>query len=166
MKKFFATVLVVLLSIAGFAATTVFKSPELGFGVSTPVTLTTDGPQQRTNSTGKSFTQTIFTGSQNNGDAYLVGVSEYPFPVVSEDLMRAANGFATATGGTIGETKTLTVSGQPALRATIVLTDKTKFLLLVTFKGSRAYQFAFGTTTGTAFDTPEVKAFFDSATIN
>jgi hypothetical protein len=156
--------LVVLLS--GFGATTVFRSPEYGFSVNVPVTLVADGPEQLTTDAGKQYVATNFTGGFDNGDTYLVGVSDYPFPVAPDDMQRVIAGVASSFSGTVTNTQSLTVSGQPALRATITLPDKTRFAYLVSFKNNRVFQFSFGTMTGTAFDSPEVKTFFDSATIN
>ena len=144
----------------------VFKSPELGFSIQAPVVLTTDGTEQHTTTSGKQFTQTVFTGGFDNGDTYFVCVSQYPFVVVQDDLQRAAEGFAAAIGGTVNDVRPTTVSGQPALRATISLPDKTtQFAYVAAYKGKRVFQFAVGTLSGTPLDSPKVNTFFESATI-
>jgi hypothetical protein len=90
-------------------------------------------------------------------------VTSYPFNLDQEDRRAFVDGYAAAINGTARDVPSLLVC---ALKATVTLPDKTRFAYLVTFTSHRVLQFAFSTTMGTPFDSPQVKAFFASATIN
>ena len=90
-------------------------------------------------------------------------MTSYPFNLDQEDRRAFVDGYAAAINGTARDVPSLLVC---ALKATVTLPDKTRFAYLVTFKSHRVFRFAFGTTMGTPFDSPQVKAFFASATIN
>jgi hypothetical protein len=142
-----------------------------GFTVDAPTTLKTDGPQDSTTNQGKPFTETIYTGTLANDDTYMVAVSQYGFQVAQTDLALGLEAFRVSTNGTITkQDSSLTVSGQPALMAFVdsdVKGRTLRFALLITYKGNKAFIFAFGTwldTTGT--DLEAVKTFFKSAALN
>ena len=141
-----------------------------GFTVDAPLTMTTDGPKAGTTTAGVAYTQTIYGAAQPNDDNYMVGVSEYPFQVEYADLDRGIEGFRAALDGTVTKTDTTTVSGNPAKMAIVdaVRNGRTiRFAILITYRGNKAFIFAFGTwmdTQGTNMD--EVKTFFTSARLN
>jgi hypothetical protein len=141
-----------------------------GFTVDAPMTLTTTGPETRTTHEGRPYTQTIYRGSLPNGDSYSVAVAEYSFQVTNEDLDRAIEGFRAAFNGTVTKTFDLQVSGQPA-KGAIIETQQNgrmlRFAFMVTYRGNKAFMFAFGTwldTQGTNME--DVKTFFSSARLN
>lgn len=141
-----------------------------GFTVDAPLTMTTDGPKAGTTNSGVAYTLTIYGAAQPNDDNYMVGVSEYPFQVEYADLDRGIEGFRAAVDGTVTKTNTATVSGNPAKMAVVeaVRNGRTiRFALLITYRGNKAFIFAFGTwmdTQDTNMD--EVKTFFTSARLN
>lgn len=137
------------------------KAPDNSFSVKAPAEFTSDGPKQLTTKTGISFTTTFYSG-WNNDSYYFVQSSTYPFTVVPEDLQRALDGYASELGGKVTDTQDLTVSGQPALEATVTSPEVT-FRYLVTFRGTHLFQLAYS---GTPFDSPEVQAFLESISIN
>lgn len=141
-----------------------------GFGVNTPVPLTTTGPEQRTTHTGAAFTQTIWIGIMPNTDAYMVSASVYPVAMVDEDLNRATNGFVQSIQGTVHLQKRMTVSGSPALMSSVSFKDDNGRELgaafLVTYKGNNAYMFAFISYKDVVSNETEFETFFNSISIN
>lgn len=141
-----------------------------GFTVNAPVTLKTAGPTQSTTNAGKTFTEIIYSAEMPNTDAYLVGVFQYPFQVADSDLALALEGFRKSMGGTVINQSPTTVSNQPALIADVESTTDgrtLRFAVEITYRGNKAFMFAFGTymdVAGTNSD--EVKTFFRSARLN
>lgn len=157
----------VLLVTAAFAST----QTKQGTTFDAPIVLTTNGPEAATTTQGKPFTETIYGGTLQNDDAYMVAVCEYGFQLDSNDLGRMTDGFATAKGvdGTILSRRGTTVSGLPA-EASVIDSKQgnrtLRFFLVTTVKGNKAYLYLFGTwmdTQGT--DTDAVKTFFESIAI-
>ena len=141
-----------------------------GFTVDAPLTMTTDGPKAGTTTAGVAYTLTVYGAAQPNDDTYMVAVSEYPFQVDPADLDRGVEGFRASMNGTVTKTDTATVSGNPAKMAIVESTNNgrtIRFALLITYRGNKAFIFAFGTwldTQDTNMD--EVKTFFTSARLN
>jgi len=173
LKSMIATV-ITLVALMGTALGATFNNPQLGVSVNVPVTLNlVEGdPSRGTTHAGQAYTQYIYSGSQPNEDAYIVGVHVYDSLTITDaDLDRAINGFAGAVNGTVSNVTEVNVSGQPAKTAYITLpADKNgrvlRFGYLVSYKGSRLYQFTFGTYLDTQSDMAEVAEFFRSASIN
>ena len=141
-----------------------------GFTINAPLELKTDGPTNNTTDAGKPFTQTLYSATMPNTDVYMVGVSAYNFAVDNADLDRGIEGFRGSLKGTVLSTTPFVVSGQPAKMAVIDAKDSNgrelRFALLITFKGTKAYMFVFGS----YLDVPnsngdEFKTFFNSARI-
>jgi hypothetical protein len=143
-----------------------------GFSVDVPLTMTPGDLVNRTTNQGHPFTQIIYTATMPNTDYYMVGVSTYGFSVEYADLDRMIEGFRGGIKGTVLGTPTEnTVSGQPSKIAAFSSKDEStgreiRFVLLVTFKGNKAYMFAFGTYMDVkSTNQEEVKTFFTSARI-
>jgi hypothetical protein len=142
-----------------------------GFSVNAPITLTTTGPTQSINTAGQAFTSTLYSAAMPNTDFYMATVSVYPFTVVDEDLDKGTNAFVQSLHGKVLKQDRITVSGQPAIMSAISSKDETgrevRFALTITYKGNRAYMFAFGSYMDvTTTDEASFKAFFNSISIN
>jgi hypothetical protein len=174
LKSMIAGIITMVALVAGSALGATFNNPQLGVSVNVPVTLNlvAGDPSRGTTHAGQAYTQYIYTGAQPNEDSYIVGVHVYDNLVPNyDDLGRAINGFAGAVNGTVSNVTEVTVSGQPAKTAYITLpADKNgrvlRFGYLVSYKGNRLYQFAFGTYLDTQSNMDEVLEFFKSASIN
>lgn len=140
------------------------------FAVDTPAPLKTlqNGDVAKTTN-GTNYNKYMWGYTADNGDAYMVGMGEYPFSPAYNDLDNMISGFVTATNGTLvdGKVTPLTVSGQPAKGAIISAKldngKEIRFIMVVTFKGNCGYMFVFGSyIDSTTTDIDAVKTFFTS----
>lgn len=143
----------------------------MGFIVNAPIILTTDGPTQGTTHAGVTYTATLYSGAVANGDGYFVSVNEYPFAVANDDLQRATEGFrASLNARILNQTSPTVTSGQPSLLTTMEAQQNGRTLriaFLVTYKGNKAFMFAFFSYLDTPnTDVDAVATFFGSVQLN
>jgi hypothetical protein len=170
--KLFRTLAVFLaLLIPAFAATQTLQNVT----VDAPVTLTTDGPETSTttsgNSAGSHYTRTNYMGEQSNGDIYMVNFGKYPFQLATttnDDMTQAF--IEGVPGSKVLNSRATTFAGLDARSTVLELVQDgrtMRIFLIVTHRGDTAYIFAFGTfmdTQGT--DNAVVARFFANASIN
>lgn len=161
MKKFIRTLLVaVLFTAVALAQKTTYNSTALGFSIVSPTTLTLEDSKGTTDA-GVAYVAHMYQGSTDNG-IYMIMIGEYPFPLQVSDLDKMADGFAKGAGGTIQDRQHLTLSNQPAERIVVTRPDGIKFINVITFKGYRAYQVAFGMGSNSTSNADEVRGWFNS----
>ena len=167
MKKFATALMFLMLALVpAFAQTNYGK-----FTATTPVPMTADAPTQGTTTAGATFTFTIYSATLPNTDVYMAMVAEYPFTVQHADLDRAVNVLVASLKGTLlSQRDFATASGEPATIAAISAKDETgrelRVALVVSYKGNKAYQFAFISYLDVKSDSEAFKAFFNNLRIN
>jgi hypothetical protein len=176
MRKFLIAALLFLASTLAFAqggrtkVTLASYTQYAGFSVDAPIALTQNEATNGKTTSGVGYSNVTYTGAMPNGDFYEVGVAEYPFAVSNEDLNRAVEGFRSAIDGKVLTQEDATVSGQSAKATIISAKDpdgkEIRFAVLITYKGSLIYVFAFATYLEvTDTDMDAMKRFFTSARI-
>jgi len=152
-------------------ANTASTYADLGFSVVSPVELFREAPSASVTHSGLPYTFTMISGTYDNGDGLLIGVSKYgAYQVVPADLQRAADGFATGVKGNIVKQEPVLLnSGQQGLMSAIIgdtVNGKTMaYMVLDSYKGNTLYQVAFAAPKETPSDMDGVKKYFSSFTI-
>ena len=140
------------------------------FNTNAPVQLVRGETEDKKTDQGQPYTSTLWVGSLPNKDTYIVGVANYTFELPTKNLAPAADAFVTAVNGKLLKQENVTISGQPALASVIeaqVDGSTTRFAVVVTIKGSRAFVFAFATSLDVQdTDMNAMKEFFNSAVLN
>jgi hypothetical protein len=168
MKKIATALMFFMLALVpAFAQTNYGK-----FTATTPVVLKAGTPTTRTTESGVQFTATLYSAELPNSDVYMAMDSTYPFAISQQNVEQDAAAFTKALNGTVIKQANISVaSGEPAIVTSISAKDTSgremRFLLVVTYKGNAAYQFAFGSYLDTTTtDMAAVRVFLSTLRIN